>query len=94
MGLFFVLGIVAIAYWFFRSPLCSAMSDSIRRSGMPWHEGAAEGTELRQLVEELRTEMGELRAEVTELAERVDFAERVLIELRQRDVLPGQRAGS
>lgn len=91
MNLFVVIAIVAICYWFFRSPLCDAVSDSIRtaaRAGQPVGRADAEVAErLRALTEEVRA----LRGEVVDLEERLEFTERALVGMRQRDAVPGGR---
>ena len=78
------LALVIIAYWFFRSPLASATAEAIRR---------ANGVSTRmpvsdQALDQLTTELSELREHVTELAERVDFTERALADVRRREQLP------
>jgi hypothetical protein len=39
-------------------------------------------------IESVRDEMDQMRAEMTELAERVDFMERMLAKARERDAIP------
>lgn len=89
------IALVIIAYWFFRSPMCGAISDSIRR------HAAGDGVDPRleerleevfERVTELSDEMRVLRGELVELAERVDFAERALISVRQHERLPADRS--
>ena len=51
--------------------------------------------ELREEVEQLRGEVGELRARSAELDDvqnRLDFAERMLAQARERNALPGGRS--
>ena len=73
------------------SPIGKAIAENIRRKGVP-----AGDTELRaELLEEIervRTEdIESLRREVSELAERVDFAERLLAKNRgAQRIGPGQ----
>ncbi len=87
--LFIALAIIAVAHWFFRSPLCQATADAIRERGGAGGVPAVEVDErMRELTEELREEVRALRAEVAELGERVDFTERALVALRDRAALP------
>lgn len=95
-GLFTALALVIVAYWFFRSPVCSAVSDSIRRhGGVGYGDGTGVDPEalerLEESVERLVEEVARLRSDLVELAERVDFSERMLIELRERPALPASR---
>ncbi len=90
-GLFTALALVIVAYWFLRSPLCGAICDSIRAQA----GGGADPRALDRLeetVERLADELSGLRADVVELADRVDFSERMLVELRERHALPAHRA--
>lgn len=81
----------------FRSPIGEAIAEGMRERrkrrkqwrglGMEWTEEAApdEGR-----VAALEQEVGRLRGEMSELAERLDFAERVLAERRERTLGAGQ----
>ncbi len=85
--MFFAIAVIIVAFWFFRSPLSAAMADAIRRrAGVPVGDPQAEQT-LARVAEE----MNELREHVTELAERVDFTERALAEVRRREALQPPR---
>lgn len=80
--------ILVIARWFFRSPLCGASADALRR-----RTGGRESSdeELLQSVEQLTEQIGALRSDVLDLAERVDFTERALSEVRRTaSALPGR----
>ena len=78
------LALVIIAYWFFRSPLAQATAEAIRRAnGLP-AENQGMDKALTRVTEELNT----LSEHVTELAERVDFTERALADVRRREQLP------
>jgi hypothetical protein len=69
------------------SPIGRALADRIRgRSSAP--EGAELRNELADHKETLTLELDAVRREVAELAERVDFAERLLAKNRE-----GQRIG-
>ncbi len=86
MGLFGALALIVIAYWFFRSPLCAACTDWVRRS-----QRAGVDARLDEAVERLADEVAAVRDEVEELAERLDLAERVLAEARRREGLLSER---
>ena len=49
--------------------------------------------ELREDDTLLRRELGEARTQIAELAERVDFTERALVQVREAPSLPGRRQG-
>ena len=99
-----LIGIVALALavafmvrWFLRSPIGEAMAEGMRERrhrrhgrrgfGMEWIDDPGEGAPGR--VAALEQEVTRLRGELSELAERLDFAERMLAERRE----PGLRAG-
>jgi hypothetical protein len=84
--MFAAIVVLAVAFWFFRSPLPGAMADSVRRKA----PGPDPRTELA--LAQLSEDVNALRESVMELAERVDFAERALIEVRRRDELPSPRS--
>ncbi|MSR06014.1 MAG: hypothetical protein EXR93_02940 [Gemmatimonadetes bacterium] len=75
---------IIIAYWFFQSPLATAAAEAIRHANGVPVKGAVSDQTVDQLVEELNA----LRENVTELAERVDFTERALADVRRREQLP------
>jgi Tfp pilus assembly protein PilO len=88
-SLFLAIALVAIAYWFFRSPMCCSVADSIRAHS---ENAAIEPENVRQLTEAMdrvAAEVGALRTELDELAERVDFTERALTAMRRHDAIPG-----
>ena len=78
------LALVIIAYWFFRSPLAQATAEAIRHANGVPPKSAVSDKALAQMTEELTS----LRESVTELAERVDFTERALADVRRREQLP------
>jgi hypothetical protein len=84
--MFFAITLLIVAYWFFRSPLASAIAESIRRNS-PGHDPA-----LEQAVARLTEDLGALREQVFELAERVDFTERALTDMRRRELSPHSRS--
>lgn len=90
-----VLGIVGLVvagvvlYRFFKSDLAKAITERIRaggRRGRP-KGSATEAIDGAQVVE-LQHNVIEMRGQIAELAERLDFAERVLAQKRERS-LPG-----
>lgn len=73
--------------WLFRSPVGEAIAESIRhasrqRRGVPGESG--------EQVAALEAQVASLRSEVSDLAERLDFAERVLAERREQRLGTGQ----
>jgi len=88
--LFLAVALVICARWFFRSEMSDAVAQSIRRK----HGGGVDPDlieRIEELAERMDEDLGHLRAEVSELGERVDFTERVLLEVRRRDELPQPR---
>ena len=82
------VALVIVAFWFFRSPLAGAAADAIRHnSGVRVRDPRLEET-LARVSEELT----ELREQFSELAERVDFTERALADVRRREALPNPRS--
>ena len=79
--------------WLFRSPIAEAIAEGIRlRRRRKW--GAAEGTRETQVEGARLTAVEErlagLQGQISELAERLDFAERLLAERRERKLGAGQ----
>jgi hypothetical protein len=75
--------------WVFRSPIGEAIAERIRTRGAGrWGAGAAGGDAER--VAALETQVSQLHSLVAELGERLDFAERLLAERRERKVGAGQ----
>ncbi|NIN09933.1 MAG: hypothetical protein GTN62_00820 [Gemmatimonadales bacterium] len=91
-ALFIAIALAIIAYWFFHSPLCVACSEAVRESTRPGSADARLEERFEEAIERLTEEVGALRTEVMELAERVDFTERVLVEARDRKALPVNQA--
>lgn len=84
--LFIVMGFVGMSF----SPLGRAFARRI--GGSTKDDSGAEIDELRAEVSELRAELDDVRArlgDVDELQGRVDFAERMLAQLKGRGALPG-----
>jgi hypothetical protein len=75
------IAIIVCARWFFRSELAEAVTESIRRRhGLALDPAMSERVE--ELAEQMDAECSALRAEVLELSERLDFAERALVQTR------------
>src|SRR2546421_10685152 len=75
--------------WLFRSPVGEALAERIRtRARGPW--GVAGMGEDTQRVAALEEQVSQLQGQVSELAERLDFAERLLAEQRGRKLGAGQ----
>ncbi|UCG87348.1 MAG: hypothetical protein JSW71_02035 [Gemmatimonadota bacterium] len=89
--LFLAVALIICARWFFRSELSDAVAQSLRSK----HRGEFEpemAERIEELAERLDEELAQLRGEITELGERMDFTERVLVEVRQRGGLPEAKA--
>jgi hypothetical protein len=89
-----------IAKWFFQSPVAEAMAERIRQSsrrrkhwkglGGEWLDEPLEGTGLDdRRAAELDSRLTTLTDQVSELAERLDFAERLLSEKRASNLGAG-----
>jgi hypothetical protein len=86
--MFFALALIVVAVLFFKSPLAPAAADAIRHvNGVPARDPRLDET-LAQVTEELN----QLREQFSELAERVDFTERSLADVRRRDALQNPRS--
>jgi len=93
VGGMIVTGVVLRA--FFRSDLATAIAERIRGKtrrrwkamGGDWHDTPVEGLESGH-VTELEQRVTDLQGQLTEMAERLDFAERLLAQKRERS-LPG-----
>ena len=85
-----LIGIVAIVIALsfavraiFRSPVGEALAQRIREGRRRHHGGEIEGSHAQALLEE---KVNHLQDQVGELAERLDFAERMLAERRERQL--------
>jgi hypothetical protein len=86
-----------VLYSFFKSDLAAAMAERIRAGmhrrrkwkgfGGEWSDTPAEGIEAGH-VAELENRVVEMQGQIAEMAERLDFAERLLAQKRERS-LPG-----
>ncbi len=79
--IFFAIALVIVA----RSPLGIALAHRIRY-GVAVEGGS--GAPFEEFAGQVNEELTALRAEMAELAERMDFAERSLLQLRRGDALP------
>jgi hypothetical protein len=84
----FVLVVVFVGLrWVVRSPIGEALAERIR-SRVPHRAGSADEDAHR--VAGLEAQVAQLQGQVAELAERLDFAERMLAERRERKLGAGQ----
>ena len=72
--------------WLFRSPIGEAIAEGIRQRRRRRY-GADVGETGEHRVAELAADIHALRGQLTELAERVDFAERLLAQSREPERL-------
>ena len=86
--MFFAVELIIIGVLFFRSPLAPAAAEALRHAnGLPIRDGRQDES-MANVTEELN----QLREQFSELAERVDFTERALAEVRRRDALQNPRS--
>jgi hypothetical protein len=78
-------GVVVLAWIIARGPIGHAIGDVLRR----WLGGSQPPKELAGELEQLRTQIEGLQRQLGDLAERQDFAERMLAQARRDKVLPG-----
>jgi hypothetical protein len=90
IGMVVVIVVGAIALrWVFRTPVGEAIAERIRTRARGRWVGGVTG-EDPQRVAALETQVSALQGQVSELAERIDFAERMLAERRERKLGAGQ----
>lgn len=77
--------ILIVARWVLRSPIAEAIGERIRRG----KKGAEITGAQEDRVARLEGDLGALRGELSEMAERLDFAERILAERRERRIGAG-----
>ncbi len=77
LGMLF--GVIALK-WFFRSPIAEAIAERIRTRRRGFGDATLQGT--------VAQDVARLQGEVAELAEWLDFAERLLAESRHRPAAP------
>lgn len=80
----FIIWVVGLSL-FFKSPIPGAIAESIRQK----HGGPAGDQAVRQELEAVRGELQDVRTDMMELAERLDFTERMLADVRRRGALQG-----
>ena len=98
--IFGVLGLIVggvLLYRFLNSDLAAAMAERIRAGvhrqrrwkgfGGEWSDAPAAGIDVAQ-VAELERKVEHMQGQIAEMAERLDFAERLLAQKRERS-LPG-----
>lgn len=92
MVMLFIVGGLTLR-WLFRSPMAEAMAERIRArtrgrygAGATGGTGEIEGERVAQLEQDVTT----LQSQLSELAERVDFAERLLAERRESKLSAGR----
>lgn len=84
---FAIVGVLALR-WFFKSPLAEALAERLRARTRHRFGETAEVEAER--VAGLEHQVVTLQGQLAELAERVDFAERLLAERRERKLSAGQ----
>jgi len=82
---FAMLGLVFVTYAIARGPIGAAIGAAIRRMAGEESQPAA----LPGQLDAMRAEIDHLHAQVGELAERQDFSERMLAQVRKERQLPG-----
>src|SRR3989442_12832524 len=90
--------------WVFRTPVGAAIADAIRARihqrrhwkgfGGEWVDAPGEGLGDDRRVAALEQQVSTLQGQLSELAERVDFAERMLAERRDRKIGAGAGGGA
>jgi len=78
-----------IARWLFKSPIGEAIAEGIRLRRRRRHGLTGEGADESR-IQDLEAQIRQLSAHVSELGERLDFTERVLVEHRERRIGTGQ----
>jgi hypothetical protein len=98
-GLATLVVIALVARWLFRSPIGEAIAEGIRQRrqrrfgfrGPPsWRSGAGDEGADEHRLQALEEQIRLLTAQVSELGERLDFTERVLVEHRERRIGSGK----
>jgi hypothetical protein len=78
-----------IARWLFKSPIGEAIAEGIRLRRRRRHGLTGEGADESR-IQTLEEQIRQLSAHVSELGERLDFTERVLVEHRDRRIGTGK----
>jgi hypothetical protein len=89
-----------VLYAFFKSDIAAALAERIRAGmnrrkrwkgwGGEWLDTPASGAGDEPRVEQLEERVDQLQGQVAELAERLDFAERLLAQKRERTLRAGE----
>ncbi|HEV8266512.1 MAG TPA: hypothetical protein VGQ06_16305 [Gemmatimonadales bacterium] len=89
-----------VLYAFFKSDLAAAMAERIRAGihrrkqwkglGGEWIDQPGDSVGDERRVAQLEEQVGQLHGQVAELAERLDFAERLLAQKRERTLRAGE----
>jgi hypothetical protein len=90
MPLITLMVVFAGVRWVFRSPVGEALAERIRTRVRRRGGGGGDGGEDAHRVAGLEEHVAQLQGQVAELAERLDFAERMLAERRERKLGAGQ----
>jgi len=86
-----IILVVAVALrGILRSPVGEAIAERIKTRGQRRGGAGGAGGDDPQRVAELEAQVSHLHGQVSELAERIDFAERLLAERRERKLGAGQ----
>jgi hypothetical protein len=86
-----IILVVAVALrGILRSPVGEAIAERIRTRAQRRGSVGGAGGDDPQRVAELEAQVSHLQGQVSELAERIDFAERMLAERRERKLGAGQ----
>ena len=91
--LFLAIAIIVCARWFFQSELSTAVGEALRAK----HGGSADPLWMErfdELADRVEEDIADLKNEVTDLSERLEFTERVLLEVKGRNGLPEGRESS
>jgi uncharacterized protein YceH (UPF0502 family) len=88
-----------IARWFFRSPLADAMAEGMRQRskrrrhwkgfGGEWVDAPPDDAGTEERTRALEARIDQLEGQLAEMAERLDFAERLLAERRREQLGAG-----
>ncbi len=88
-GIAALVVIALVARWLFKSPIGEAIAEGIRLRRRRRHGLAEEGPDEPR-IQALEEQIRQLSAQVSELGERLDFTERVLVEHRDRRIGTGK----
>jgi hypothetical protein len=89
-GVVAVVAFVVLARWFFHSPIGEAIAEGIRLRRRRRYGLGADDTTDAPRVAALEEQVRMLSMQVSELGERLDFAERLLVEKRGQQLGTGR----